>query len=318
MSNPKFTHVAVGVIINSSNQVLISYRHPDTHQGGLWEFPGGKLESGEAVTTALKREFLEELGIEIRCCFPIKKIQHHYQDKSVLLDVWHITDFDGHANGLEGQAIEWRSIEDLRASDFPAANVPIIKLLNLPTEIAITPDVQDFAELERVIATLLKQELEIIQFRQTQLDSDRYLHWFERISLLCSTDNVKLMINHDLELYAKTSAAGYHANSKRLMQLQQRPVGQDQLFSASCHRLVELQHAEALEVDFVYLSPVCPTAKVAIGEEMGWVQFQALANQISAPVYALGGIRRCDLPVARLRGAWGISGIRAYLQPGGA
>ena len=57
-------HVAVGIIIDDKNNILIALRHPDAHQGGLWEFPGGKLEQGETVQQALRRELSEELGIE--------------------------------------------------------------------------------------------------------------------------------------------------------------------------------------------------------------------------------------------------------------
>jgi 8-oxo-dGTP diphosphatase len=144
MSNSSVTKVAVGVLLNDCGEVLISLRHPDSHQGGFWEFPGGKLEAGEDFQAALKREFAEELGIEIINCTPLTQIRHHYADKSVLLDVWLITEHRGQAAGLEGQAIAWKPIHSLPATDFPAANLSIIKLLQLPPSIAITPDCESF------------------------------------------------------------------------------------------------------------------------------------------------------------------------------
>ena len=101
MTTPSPIHVAVGVLLNAAGEVLISRRHLDSHQGGLWEFPGGKLESGEDVQCALKRELEEELGITPLRCSPLKKILYHYSDKSVLLDVWIIPQFIGEPKGLE-------------------------------------------------------------------------------------------------------------------------------------------------------------------------------------------------------------------------
>lgn len=125
-------HVAVGVIKNDLNQVLISLRRSDAHQGGLWEFPGGKVDLGEDVQTALCREFKEELGINPTQFFPLKKIVHQYSDKKVLLDVWIITAFDGEPQGLEGQEIQWRLAGMLKYDDFPKANREIIDALKSP------------------------------------------------------------------------------------------------------------------------------------------------------------------------------------------
>ena len=57
-------HVAVGVILDAEKNILLTRRHDDLHQGGLWEFPGGKVEQGESLDTALARELHEELAIK--------------------------------------------------------------------------------------------------------------------------------------------------------------------------------------------------------------------------------------------------------------
>ena len=122
-------HVAVAVIVNHHKQVLVALRHPDQHQGGLWEFPGGKVEQSETVLAALKRETKEELDLTITQAAPLLQVSHDYADKTVLLDVWLVTDFDGQANGREGQPIRWCAIEELHIEDFPAANATIIESL---------------------------------------------------------------------------------------------------------------------------------------------------------------------------------------------
>lgn len=119
-------HVAVGVVYDRDGQILISKRHTDSHQGGLWEFPGGKLEEAETVADALRRELLEELGIHIGSIRPLLEVVHDYSDKSVLLDVWVVENFAGEARGREGQPLRWVLPETLYQYQFPAANQAIV------------------------------------------------------------------------------------------------------------------------------------------------------------------------------------------------
>lgn len=119
-------HVAVGVIRNPRGEILISRRPPDVHQGGLWEFPGGKVEPGESVIQALERELLEELGIRIASCRALLEVAHDYLDKAVLLDVWLVESFRGEPAGREGQALAWCLPERLHRYRFPAANTAIV------------------------------------------------------------------------------------------------------------------------------------------------------------------------------------------------
>ena len=122
-------HVAVGVVINDLNRILISYRLKHLHQGGLWEFPGGKVKAGESVEFALKRELNEELGIEVIEAEPLLKIKYNYSDRQVLLDVWKIKKFAGVVEGREGQQFVWVERSKLSNYEFPAANSEILDIL---------------------------------------------------------------------------------------------------------------------------------------------------------------------------------------------
>ncbi|MDT8397186.1 MAG: 8-oxo-dGTP diphosphatase MutT [Pseudomonadales bacterium] len=122
-------HVAVGVLLNERDEVLIALRHQRQHQGGLWEFPGGKLEAGENVQSALKRELKEEVALDIGRCRPMLEVRHDYGDRQVLLDVWRVDEFSGEARGREGQQIAWVGLRQLTQYAFPAANQPIIDAL---------------------------------------------------------------------------------------------------------------------------------------------------------------------------------------------
>lgn len=123
---PMLVHVAVGVIVNSRGEVLLGLRHNKQHQGGLWEFPGGKVEADETVQQALARELLEEVHLQVSAANPLLKIHHNYGDKQVLLDVWTVEEFKGEAQGREGQPLRWVAITDLNQYQFPEANAPIV------------------------------------------------------------------------------------------------------------------------------------------------------------------------------------------------
>ena len=123
-------HVAVGVILDASRRVLLTRRAEDSHQGGLWEFPGGKVEPGETLLDALARELQEELGIRVRRSSPLLEVRHDYGDKQVLLDVHVVWEFDGQALGREGQPLAWVAGDELAQYSFPAANAAIVEAVN--------------------------------------------------------------------------------------------------------------------------------------------------------------------------------------------
>lgn len=121
--------VAVGVLLSEDSKVLTSWRQAHQHQGGLWEFPGGKRELEETLFEALKREIHEEIGVEVVEAEPFVRIDHDYGDKKVSLDVWMVSQFNGEPSGREGQELRWQVVKDLQPEQFPAANVAIITAL---------------------------------------------------------------------------------------------------------------------------------------------------------------------------------------------
>ena len=306
----KLVHVAVGVVKNDLNQVLISLRRSDADQGGLWEFPGGKVDPGEDVQSALCREFKEELGINPTRFFPLKKIVHQYSDKKVLLDVWMITSFDGEPQGLEGQEIKWQLAEMFKYDEFPKANRQIIDVLRLPLYLPITPQVSGFKALETLILNWIEAKYQLAYFCQNQLSGDLYRQWFDCANQLCLKSGLVLLA--DLEKYPCESGfgvRGVHAKASTLMALIERPVAEDVLFSASCHNRKELRRAQSVGVDFVLLAP---TAKYGNSKSLGWTGFERLVETVSIPTYALGRQSKPDLNQALLSGAVGVAGISTF------
>lgn len=126
-------HVAVGVIISTSEeniQIFLTKRLQNSHQGGKWEFPGGKVESNETVAQALSRELIEEVDIKVLSCLPLMTIEHDYGDKKVCLDVFVVDNYEGEPCAQEGQQEGWFTLNALKELDFPEANQAIIAKLS--------------------------------------------------------------------------------------------------------------------------------------------------------------------------------------------
>ena len=123
--------VAVAVVLSPQGKVLMTRRHARTHQGGKWEFPGGKVEQGESVTDALARELLEEVGIVPLAPRPLVRVSHDYPDRAVLLDTWLVENWRGEPAAREGQPMRWVSEEELAQLALPPANQPIVAALRL-------------------------------------------------------------------------------------------------------------------------------------------------------------------------------------------
>ena len=133
MQSIKRIHVVAAVIYGDSEQILIARRPQHLHQGGLWEFPGGKVEAGESAYQGLVRELNEELAINVTTATPFMQVSHDYSDKQVLLDIWQVTAFTGQPRGVEGQDCRWVPLTELlgesSAYQFPDANKSILQKL---------------------------------------------------------------------------------------------------------------------------------------------------------------------------------------------
>lgn len=303
-------HVAVAVIQDDQGRILLSQRKAGTHQGGLWEFPGGKLEPGETLSEALKREILEELGIGVLTHQPLIRVTHRYSDHTVLLDVHRVTRFEGDPRGMEGQPLAWVTLEQIGEYPLPAADRPIVTALSLPASYLITGDgaEQPSPFLAR-LSVALEQGQRLIQLRAPGLTEQAFRQLSASALTLCNAFNARLLLNSTPGMVVDTGAAGVHLNSRRLMAQQERPLSKVQLVAASCHSLEELQHAELIGVDFAVLSPVLKTASHPEATAMGWAVFSRLVDEVSIPVYALGGMKREMIGQAQAAGGQGIAAI---------
>lgn len=305
-------HVAVGVILNEDGDILIAKRADKAHQGGLWEFPGGKVEQDENVVDALARELHEELAINVVATEPLIKIRHDYGDKIVLLDVHKVTRFTGSPYGNEGQPIQWVSAQQLHQFEFPAANRPIITAINLPQQLLITGQFSSLQDFFSRTEKVLQRGIRLVQLRVN--DPTTISALIDDAIKLCDKYSARLQINTSPDLFSAfvKNNIGLHLNSTHLLQCHSRPVGKDILLSASCHDEFEVAHAQKIGVDFIYLSPVLATNSHPNQKGMGWDAFAKRVEHITVPVFALGGMKESDLPKALESGAQGIAGISEW------
>ncbi|WPP45441.1 Nudix family hydrolase [Pseudomonas sp. AN-1] len=309
----KRLHVAAAVIRGTDGRVLIARRPEHKHQGGLWEFPGGKVEAGEAVEVALARELHEELGIDVIASRPLIQVRHDYPDLAVLLDVHEVGAFTGEPHGREGQPLAWVAPRELPDYEFPEANRPIVAAARLPAHYLITPDDLEPAELLRGVRRALADGIRLLQLRAPNMYSPEYRDLATDIQGLCA-GKAQLMLKGPLEWLGDFPAAGWHLTAAQLRKYAAngRPFPRERWLAASCHDAEELALATQMGVDFVTLSPVQATQTHPEAAPLGWDSAAELIRGFSQPVYLLGGVGPAEQARAWQAGAQGVAGIRAF------
>ncbi len=304
-------HIVIGIIKNSNNEVLISERKANSHLGGLLEFPGGKVESEETVIEALRREMREELSIQIDTCTPIIQIPYIYSDRSVLLDVFLVNQYSGTIISNESQRLYWKKISALSSKEFPGANHGIIRAIQLPNLISVTPNYSNDSDsfVQHFENSVKNETISIIQLRSHDLEKSKYFELAKNCYSICKQYHTRLILNQDISYIDNLDYSGLHLTSKRLLATSKRPLDSDYLVGASCHNVDELQHASKLKLDYVFLGPILEKNSNSIGV-LGWKRFKELSQQSELPVYAIGGLNAVDVNTSIYYGGQGIAAVR--------
>jgi len=130
----KVIEVSAGLVFRAG-QLLITQRHAAAHLGGLWEFPGGKRESGESFEQCLLRELREELGVTVTVGRLFDSLTHAYPERTVLLKFFLCQLPEGEPQAIDCAAIKWVGRAGLAAHDFPAADAVLVEKLQAATEL---------------------------------------------------------------------------------------------------------------------------------------------------------------------------------------
>lgn len=298
--------VAVAVLQRADGCVLLAQRPAGKPWAGYWEFPGGKIENGEASECALARELHEELGVDPERAYPWLTQEYTYPEKKVRLHFYRVPAWRGQLHGREGQEMSWENPAAIGVGPLLPANDGVLRALCLPSIYAITnAKKHGMAEFMPRLKAALEKGVRLIQVREPEMPSEQFESFTRQVVAMAHEYGARVLVNGDEVLTARCGADGVHLSSGKLMHLKRSPA--TRMWAASCHDAAELAQAARFSADFVVLSPVLPTRTHPELTGMGWENFAELVKNYPVPVYALGGMKPELLGTAMRHGAHGLS-----------
>ena len=304
--------VVVAIIAKSDGSFLLTRRPKGKIYEGYWEFPGGKIEYGESRLSALSREIMEELGIQIELAYPWITRVHNYSHATIRLFFYRVEKWHGRPYANEGQDLSWQMADNIRVSPMLPTNLPVLQAFSLPPIYQITnaADLGMQGELNK-LENLFNRGIRIIQIREPVMKRNELRLFAYKVVEIAHCYDVKVLMNGDAGLSREFGMDGVHLSSVELMAATSRPEAN--LCGASCHNMEELFQAERLNMDFVVLGPVLSTLSHPEATPIGWRKFSMLIRDFPLPVYALGGMCLEDLAIAWEHGGHGVSMMRGSI-----
>lgn len=301
--------VAAAVILREDGRFLLGQRPAGKVYAGYWEFPGGKVEAGEAPLAALTRELQEELGITVRAAHPWLTRDYDYAHAAVRLRFFRVREWSGELHGREQQRFSWQLPHAVSVDPLLPANAPILRALRLPPVYGIT-HAQDLGvpEFMRRLEHALAGGLRLVQVREKGMTREALHKFAADVTAVVHAHGARVLVNGNAELARAVGADGVHLTAAQLVQTRERPAFD--LVGASCHDASDIARARDLGVDLAVLGPVAPTPTHPGAPGIGWERVAALVKDCPLPIYALGGLKSGDLETAWRGGAHGISMMR--------
>ena len=310
--------VAVAVVFDSHGRVLWGCRPKGKPYEGYWEFPGGKVESGESVWHALQRELQEELGIKALAGAPWFRIEHDYEHANVRLHLYRVWSFIGQPVALEDQSFCWAPLLADSLDPILPATAPLLPVMNQPEVMLITQcqsigldnQMQRLHEaLERAGEGKLR-----VQFRENELPEAHLLEAYRAIVQWGESNQVMVNVNSTTALrmlrlgLPQSELVKLHLTEAHLLS---RPdcLMANESEGASVHNESALEKVFSEGLRYATLGAVKETASHPGQKGLGWLAFTKIATKARLPVYAIGGLGWSDLASAQVAGAHGIAGI---------
>jgi 8-oxo-dGTP diphosphatase len=307
-------HVMAAVMRDTDGRVLLAQRPDGKHLAGMWEFPGGKLEPGEAPLVALARELHEELGISLQHAEPLIRVPCHHGERELLLDTWQTGQWEGAPQSLEGQALQWLLPGRIDPAILAPADRAILQALRLPHSYQITP--AEVSPDQRSIwfdriGQAIEHGAQLVQLRLPLWPGELVRDLAPALLPLVRRHGAQLLLHGDID-GALALDIGVQLKSTQLVTLSERPLPLLQLVGANCHGAEDLAQAAGIGADFATLSPVAATPDHPQTPPLGWSRFHSLAEAAALPVYALGGMAPSHITQARQCSGQGVAGTREF------
>jgi 8-oxo-dGTP diphosphatase len=299
----KIIEVVAGILLRPNGDFLLGSRPQGKPYAGYWEFPGGKVESGESFLQALAREFQEEMGIGLLRASYWQTRVHHYEHASVRLRFFLVHEWSGVPRPLEGQSFAWMRPGDNGVGPMLPANGPILKALTLPSRMMLT-DARHLG-VSGVLDRLNRPDApSLVLVREPEMDRENLIGFVHQVCESVHAYGGRVLLDANPLWLDGLAVDGLHLSEPRLMDLSQRP--EFEWVGASVSDAVSLAHAGNLSLDYALLGPVFSAdAPVAAP---GWDRVQLIQETaVPMPVFVVGGLHPDDVAVARAHGAHGIA-----------
>lgn len=182
----------------------------------------------------------------------------------------------------------------------------------LPDFYLVTPDFDgDYDSYSKNLKGSLENGIRLVQLRSKNLSTDEYLALAKRILPIIRAYDAKVVLNGKSELLTFLDADGIHMPSSEYQKLTGRPIGKKYLLSVACHNKEQVNQAIKIKADFAVLCPIFSTPSSPKGVPIGWENFSKMLEDVSFPIYALGGLTVNDYNTAINHGAHGLAAKRA-------
>ena len=301
------TRVAVGVLVREDGAVLLADRPAGKPYAGYWEFPGGKIESGESVEQALARELAEELGVQVRACLPWVAMEYDYPHAYVRLYFRRIHDWAGTPRPVEGQQLRFILPGEAPPQPLLPAALPAMRWIQLPTVTGFSPQTATSARqaaqwLENVLGRGLRQ----IVWHEPLLGVDERAAALAACAALAEGYGARLLVDtRDLPAADATAAAGTgsacYLAAAELRAARDRP--RSGWLAAGVETRADIAHAAALGCDFVVLE----AGPAKTGPLPALDEVARLCADAPAPIYLHGELDIKELQAVQALGVHGLA-----------